>query len=294
MPDIVESCPLCQANTSSLFDQREFRDIPVSNRLCQRCGLVYQSPRMTETESQAFYEAEYRRLYQGQEGPNAKDLKVQSARAKITLDFLRQRVNRCSYILDIGCSSGELLKTVSAHYHANGFGIEPGTMYRQFAKASGFTVYPSLADLEQAGLPRFNLISMMHVLEHLADPVEYLLYLREGLLEPDGWLLLEVPNLYAHDSFEVAHLISFSPHSLIQVINKAGFRLIYIRRHGQPRSQLIPLYLTLLAKPDQNLVFTLKPENRVRMKRKLGFTCRYLVERLFPRQAWISPDSLSS
>ena len=44
---------------------------------------------MTETESQAFYEAEYRLLYQGQEGPNPKDLAVQAARAQVTLEFIR-------------------------------------------------------------------------------------------------------------------------------------------------------------------------------------------------------------
>ncbi len=51
-----------------------------------------------------------------------------------------------------------------------------------------------------------GLISMFHVLEHLPDPVGYLSALRQKFLEPDGWLLIEVPNLYAHDCFEVAHL----------------------------------------------------------------------------------------
>jgi 2-polyprenyl-3-methyl-5-hydroxy-6-metoxy-1,4-benzoquinol methylase len=294
MPDSVLRCPLCQASASLMFDQREFRGIPVTNRLCQRCGLVFQSPRMNEMESQEFYEAEYRRLYQGQEGPNAKDLRVQSARAKNTLGFICQRVKSCAYILDIGCSSGALLQTFSEYYHAQAFGIEPGTIYRQYAQASGLTIYPSLGELEQARLPRFNLISMMHVLEHLADPVEYLQHLREHLLEPDGWLLVEVPNLYAHDSFEVAHLISFSTQSLVQVIKKAGFHPVLIRSHGQPRSKLIPLYLTLLAKSGGSQVYTLKPEKLVRIKRKAGFAYRHLVEHVFPQQAWIPLDSITS
>jgi 2-polyprenyl-3-methyl-5-hydroxy-6-metoxy-1,4-benzoquinol methylase len=294
MPDTVISCPLCQENTSSVFDQREFRSIPVTNRLCQSCGLVYQSPRMTQPESQAFYEAEYRRLYQGQEGPSAKDTIVQSARAKKTLAFISPHVKRCSYILDIGCSTGALLQNIGAYYHAQTFGIEPGTIYRQYAQDSGLTVYPSLAELEQASLPRFNLISMMHVLEHLADPVEYLQHLRKRLLTPDGWLLVEVPNLYAHDSFEVAHLISFSAHTLAQVIKKAGFHPTLIRSHGQPRSQILPLYLTLLARPGDIGIFTLKPDRLVRIKRSIGFTYRHLVERLLPQQAWIPLESITS
>jgi SAM-dependent methyltransferase len=293
MPDIVQSCPLCQENTSSIFDKREFRGIAVSNRVCQSCGLVYQSPRMTESESQVFYEAEYRRLYQAQEGPSPKDLLVQSARAKITLGFISHHVKRCSYILDIGCSSGALLQKIGEYYHAQAFGIEPGTIYRQFAQGSGLTVYPSLAELEHASLPRFNLISMMHVLEHLPNPVQYLQHLREHLLAPDGWLLVEVPNLYAHDSFEVAHLICFSVHTLAQVMIKSGFHPTIIHTHGQPRSQLIPLYITLLARPGDIGAFTLKPEKLVRIKRKLGFAYRHLVERLLPQQAWIRLESIT-
>ncbi|MFZ2095289.1 MAG: class I SAM-dependent methyltransferase [Anaerolineales bacterium] len=291
MPDTVEICPLCGVNTSSLFDQRVFRDHPVSNRICHHCGLVYQSPRMTASESQVFYESEYRRLYQGQEGPNAKDLAVQAARAQITLDFVCKWVKSSPYILDIGCSSGVLLQQLQAYYQAQAFGVEPGTVYRNYAQSSGLVVYPSLEELEQEKVPHFNLISMMHVLEHLPDPVHYLRHLRENLLEQDGWLLVEVPNLYAHDCFEVAHLISFSAHSLSQVIQKAGFRPIQLRSHGQPRSRLIPLYLTLLAQPDSNPVYSFKPDRYVRIKRQIGFLQRRLVERLLPQRAWLSPGT---
>jgi len=76
------------------------------------------------------------------------------------------------------------------------------------------TVYPSLDDLGQADGGRFDLVSMAHVLEHIPNPVEYLSDLRERYLTPDGWLLIEVPNLYAHDSFEIAHSIAFSSHTL--------------------------------------------------------------------------------
>jgi hypothetical protein len=291
MPDTVEICPLCGANTSSLFDQRVFRDHPVSNRICHHCGLVYQSPRMTASESQIFYESEYRRLYQGQEGPNAEDLAVQAARAQITLDFVRKWVKSSPYILDIGCSSGVLLLQLQAYYQAQVLGVEPGTVYRNYAQSSGLVVYPSLEELEQEKVSHFNLISMMHVLEHLPNPVDYLRHLRENLLEQDGWLLVEVPNLYAHDCFEVAHLISFSAHSLSQVIQKAGFRPIHLCSHGQPRSQLIPLYLTLLAQPNSNLVYSFKPDRYVRIKRQVGFLQRRLVERFLPQRAWLSPGT---
>lgn len=49
---------------------------------------------------------------------------------------------------------------------------------------------------------------MAHVLEHLPDPVEYLVPSLKNLIDPAGWHLIEVPNLYAHDSFRPAHLVA--------------------------------------------------------------------------------------
>jgi 2-polyprenyl-3-methyl-5-hydroxy-6-metoxy-1,4-benzoquinol methylase len=289
MPETVDHCPLCDDESRSPFDQRDFRGHPVSNVICSRCGLVYQSPRMTAEERQSFYETEYRLLYQGQEGPNSKDLAVQSARARVTLDFANQHIPSCSRILDIGCSSGSLLQQFRDHFKAQVIGIEPGNSYRQYAQSSGLEVYSSLEEVQDMALPQFKLVSMMHVLEHLPDPVAYLHNLRSKHLTSDGWLLLEVPNLFAHDCFELAHLVSFSPHTLTQVVQKAGFRVVHLRAHGQPRSQLIPLYLTLLAQPHRNNLYALKPDRLVRTKRQVGFLYRRIVTRLFPNLSWLSP-----
>lgn len=292
MAEIVPSCPLCGSGASLLFDQREFRGHTVTNVICQTCGLVYQSPRMTEVESQEFYQSEYRLLYQGQEGPNLKDLAIQTKRAQVALDYVRMQLKSISSMLDIGCSTGILLQRFQTHYQCRTCGIEPGTVYRQFAQSLGLEVFSSLEELEASRASRFDLVSMMHVLEHLPNPVQYLQNIKEKFLAPEGWLLLEVPNLYAHDCFEVAHLASFSAHTLSQVVQKAGFRVTQMRAQGLPRSRLIPLYLTLLAQPDDNPPRSLKPDRRVRFHRQFGFFQRRIVERLFPARAWISLSTI--
>lgn len=290
MPEIVNHCPLCSSDSKISFDRRDFRGYTVYNVICKRCGLVYQASRMSVAESQSFYEAEYRRLYQGQEGPSTKDLAVQAKRAQVTLEFTRPYISACARILDIGCSSGILLRQFRDHFQSQVTGIEPGTSYRRYAHSLGLEVFSSLEEVEQQGLSPFNLVSMMHVLEHLPEPVQYLQNLRLKHLTPHGWLLLEVPNLYAHDCFEVAHLVSFSPHTLTQVVEKAGYRVVRQKTHGEPRSKLIPLYLTLLAQPDSTTHFSLRPDHLVRARRTAGFLYRRIVTRLFPRQAWLSPE----
>jgi 2-polyprenyl-3-methyl-5-hydroxy-6-metoxy-1,4-benzoquinol methylase len=224
MSEIVQYCPLCKSEHGRLFDSRSFHGKAVVNRICLDCGLVFQSPRMTEAESAAFYGEEYRLFNEGSLDPTTRNMATQHARAESLLAFTGPLVEKVSRHLDIGCSMGILLQRFAENYHCQPAGIEPGEAHRARARKEGLTVYASLDELEKAGTGRFNLISMSHVLEHLPDPVGYLVHLRETLLDTRGWLLLEVPNLYAHDSFEVAHLVSYSCHTLFQTLKKSRFR----------------------------------------------------------------------
>jgi 2-polyprenyl-3-methyl-5-hydroxy-6-metoxy-1,4-benzoquinol methylase len=299
MTEQISICPLCsgQPNKTPLsrpFDQRVFHGMPVTNRICVACGFVFQTPRMTETELKEFYAAEYRRIYQGREEPVAKDLAVQTQRAKVLLHFIQTfmpgsaPLNGDSLFLDIGCSTGKLLECFAQTFGCRVVGIEPGDAYRREDQRRGLDVYASLDGLKQSGQYPCDLVSLIHVLEHLPNPVQYLTHLRQDLLHPNGWLLVEVPNLYAHECFEVAHLTSYSTHTLTQTLKQAGFEIVALRKHGAPRSRLLPLYITILARPlPKPLPQAVSPERGVEYKRRVGMLRRRVVSRLFPSLAWI-------
>jgi SAM-dependent methyltransferase len=288
MPEIVQSCILCGSDRSSLFDQRSFHGRQVINRVCLNCGLVYQSPRMTEAENVIFYADEYRLLQEGHADPTARNISIQKARASSLYGFIHPVITTISRHLDIGCSMGILLQHFQDAYHDQVVGVEPGEAHREHARRQGLTVYPSQEDLEKAREPRFDLVSMSHVLEHLPDPVGYLNQLRESILSKDGWLLVEVPNLYAHDSFEVAHLYAFSPHTLREVLHKGGFEILKIELHGRPNSAILPLFITVLCRPAaQSETHLIQPEHRVMLKRRIGMIRRSILARLFPKRAWL-------
>jgi 2-polyprenyl-3-methyl-5-hydroxy-6-metoxy-1,4-benzoquinol methylase len=290
MPLNVDNCPLCDEKQSTLFDRRNFRGYQVSNRLCLNCGFIYQSPRMNEPELDSFYEHEYRKVYQGSQEPIQKDLLVQSKRAESLIKVLEDSgIENVDRHLDIGCSSGILLERVAKQYHCQGVGVEPGEAYRTYAEDQGLKVYATLQDVKNAGEQKFDLITIIHVLEHLPNPVDYLNQLKGTWLKSDGILLIEVPNLYAHNSFEVAHLASFSQFTLEETLRKAGYSKQFLSKHGRPRSMLIPLYITLLAtpveiSPGENEV---RREGGIRLKRRAGMAHRRIIERLFPKQAWL-------
>jgi SAM-dependent methyltransferase len=293
---LVTQCPLCSSDQTAPFDQRQFRGQAITNCICRKCGLVYQSPRMSADALQSYYEHEYRLAYQGEEGPTSKDLAAQRGRATSLFNFMLKHSPSSipSRHLDIGCSAGLLLQRFQDKLKCQSVGIEPGQAYREVAQKAGFDVHPSLEALQAAMAKTakyaspFDLISMAHVLEHLPEPVAYLSALRERLLSSqNGQLLLEVPNLYAHDCFEIAHLVSYSPHTLTQTLLKAGFEIKALEAHGRPRSQIIPLYLTALAIPYSLESYQVTPEAHVSRKRRLGMLRRRLLTRLFPAKAWL-------
>lgn len=308
MPVEVDTCPLCESRQKSLFDRRSItsslvvtKDNPpllVENYICMECGFVYKSPRMTDEETSVFYDHEYRLFYQGSQGPTKKDITVQKLRAEHLRQFVENQLASLNHQpiknhLDIGCSAGLLLKKFKETFQCSAAGVEPGQEYRDYASDSGLKIYPSLEQLMQSTdiaknrMPPFDLISMIHVLEHIPHPIEYLDNLRRKILTDDGWLLLEVPNLYAHDCFEIAHLVSFSKHTLEQTLQKAGFTLNKIKAHGEPRSSNIQLYLTVLARPaPSKLPWVCTPERGVRQKRDFGMMRRRILSRLTPGKAW--------
>ena len=288
MPESVSHCPLCGHTESDLLDTRPFRGAEVRNRVCRHCGFVFQSPRMTPDELNRFYAHEYRVVYQGDAGPTGKDLFVQTRRAEHAAGLVAASTPAVRRHLDIGSSAGLLLQAFQARFNCEITGVEPGEQYRIYAEKQGIRTHASLEALAREGVDTFDVVSMMHVLEHLPDPTGSLVEIRENFLDPDGLLLIEVPNLYGHDSFETAHMSAFSPHTLRAVLEKAGFVIVQLVKHGIPRSKILPLYLTVLARPAaQPAPGPVRPERLVALKRRTAMLVRRMLQRLRPGAAWL-------
>ena len=287
-------CVLCQSSTNKVFARVTSFDIPLVYYQCANCGLVFQSSEESKAADPAFYAETYRDIYQFSAEPTQKDLWVQEQRARHLVAFLTsQRMSAPNRALDIGASAGVLLADYRSAFDCDVTGVEPGDAYRAYAEAKGMRMLPSIEALQSANPQKFDLVSLIHVLEHLVHPVETLGTIRKELLADDGCLLLEVPNFYAHDSYELAHLVCYTPHTLGQVVQQAGYRVLQVKAHGVPRSSLLNLYLTVLAVPlpQGQTPPALKPDRHVHQKRQLGFIYRRIAQKIAPHQAWLPlPD----
>lgn len=283
-------CPLCKGHCTHTFEKVHSFNFPLVYYQCRSCGFIFQDSKASQAANTAFYEETYRKVYQATEAPTTKDMRIQRQRAENQVGFLKsQGIQSLKRFLDIGSSSGVLMDAFAASFGAKVVGVEPGRVYRKVAQTRGLDIYPSLETLIDNQPERFQLISLMHILEHLTNPLETLVQLRQILLAPDGYLLIEVPNFYAHDSYELAHLSCFTPHSLRELVRQAGFERIKKKRHGFPRSKLLPLYITMLTRPMQKEVkpTTIKPEQQVRLKRKVALFYRRVLEKIVPQCTWL-------
>ena len=291
-------CFLCHSNKIKSFESIQSFGLILKYYQCEICGLIFQSPKNNNTLDSDFYSEDYRKIYQKSAEPTKKDLWVQQKRAQIILSTIKTLIyGKPERHLDIGASSGILLETFKQAYGCESVGIEPGIAYREFAERQGLEMNPSIDSLLEQEPIRFDFISIIHVLEHLENPLETLLTIRNELLIENGYLLIEVPNFYFHDSYELAHLTCFTPHTLIEMVKKAGYQILFTNTHGLPRSSLLNLYITLLARPEpeakdkQNII----PDCFVREKRRMGFLYRKLIQKIAPEKAWIPiPDEISS
>lgn len=139
-------------------------------------------------------------------------------------------------LLDIGCSSGALLRSAMTH----GFdaeGVEPAAQAAEFAKGTGLKVFQGY--LEEARFPAssFDAVTLMEVIEHLPDPSALL---REvwRVLKPNGVLVVGTGNAASWTVrlvgarwgyFQVAghggHISFFNPTSLGVLAQRCGFRV---------------------------------------------------------------------
>lgn len=242
------NCPLCGSERISLFARWVDQGFTLNYRICTECGLVFMSPRMTDAELEEFYLVQYRITQQGTEGPTPRKIAFERKRAAHLLDIIQIHAPEVNVHLDVGCAAGELLLSVQSQYGCSSIGVEPSRSYKEYNDSLGLEVYQSLDDLYgMQSPPKVDLVTISHVLEHFPDPVQELSRIRENLLVPGGYLLVEVPNLFVHISFELGHLYAYYRRTLQLTLEKAGFRVLWHKLHGIPRSDPRPHYLTVIA-----------------------------------------------
>jgi len=157
-------------------------------------------------------------------------------------------------ILDVGCRRGRTLHSMMQKVDIQAYGIEPDENEAAMATSHGIQMHAGVIETFAPGDLRFDQIQMLHVLEHLHDPLQCLIHLR-SLLKPNGRLVIEVPDMMAPVRtlkwfFQYPHLYSFSKNTLSALFLRAGL---------EPVDGLFSGTIMLMGTPMGNAIHQRKP-----------------------------------
>ena len=236
-------CKLCYADLTYVVSIEDAKSgEPLTVCYCNACGCVQQVPIPSDHELRIYYSHHYRADYKRTYSPRPKYVyrAGRAARERISFltDFFHANGLPCvgKTMLDIGAGGGEVVFAAAQ----SGFiatGIEPNEGYSSFAREQ-YGIEVRTAHLEDVEGGPYALITMFHVLEHMPHPRAVFRRLHE-LIEPDGHLFVEVPNIEQSDAspsniFFKAHLYYFSSGSLIFAASEA-FDPVRVDRVGNLR-----------------------------------------------------------
>ena len=196
---------------------------------CVGCDLRITWPRADDATLARIYEDEG---YYNSGGMGHTASGAWRERARGILGVLQTRPGS---VLDFGAGEGHFVHALR-EMGLIAEGVEPSPAGRAAARRLYGLDLRSEVSHDLNG--RFELVTMVHSLEHMANPVQTLSQVKE-LLEPSGVVFIEVPHAGSVDMWwprrrrEIlslpVHLYHFVPATLIRVVEGAGLRLVDLR-----------------------------------------------------------------
>ena len=194
---------------------------------CNSCGGISLSPVPDEEALSAYYNELYM-------VPAAAYARATARNAPMILQALRERLPDKGKLLEVGCSYGFLLDRARRDgWETTGVELDDGASSYGRQKL-GLKILSGALENQFAQLtPPYDAVATFHVIEHLRDPIAFLVRCRQ-LLREGGILILKTPNVeswiarrtgaYWQWLCPPAHLHLFSPGTLGLALAKTGFR----------------------------------------------------------------------
>lgn len=188
--------------------------------------------------------------------------------------------NRKLKILDIGCGDGGFLNRLDEKKFEK-YGIEIHKAGIELSRKKGLTIYDQDIMKIDFGHKQFDVITLLHVLEHLEDPISIFKKIH-SILENDGILLFSTPNTTSlgfqfgqQNWFHLdspRHLILFNNTSAKFLCDKTKFKIL--NSIHEYYDYPLDLFWSLSKSPLKYIVYPIYPLAKFFDREILTVVCR--------------------
>tara|TARA_B100000963_G_scaffold358210_1_gene382291 strand:+ start:34727 stop:35959 length:1233 start_codon:yes stop_codon:yes gene_type:complete len=223
------SCPICKSedyftilkfkNYQFFTDSRISKRINLINVQCKKCFAIYQNPAYTFRGLKVLFN----------EAGMSYGSTIKSKKDQINWLKKNKLIFKNINVLDVGCYDGSFLKLLPKKLNKHGVDIDKKIILNSQKKHKNLKLF--CGNFETfSSKKKFDLITMMHVLEHLPNPVKVLKNLKKNCIN-FGKLVIEVPIIENHmfeslDGFiTTQHMTHFSKNSLFNAIHQSGWKV---------------------------------------------------------------------
>lgn len=229
----ILECPLCKDRDAILVAEKDKYSIPLETVVCENCGLLRSYKQLDEESLMIFYSEYYRKIYDAAFNIVDNNLLHEryEAGAKIKIP---NYVTKDKVILEIGCGGGwNLMPFHKSGYTYYGFDLDKELL--ECGKSRGLNLF--LGDVEEAvkmGI-KCDYLSVDQVLEHVCDPIDFLVSLKP-LLHENAIVDIYVPSLdlllWGYSDYDLlktlqnAHNFLYDEFTLRGIGTHAGFEII--------------------------------------------------------------------
>jgi SAM-dependent methyltransferase len=187
------NCPVCGSDDSKFYERVGYK-FKFTYVRCKKCGSVYPNPR--PLYNRQFVEEAYDHYDSGRWFWNQPGFYEKHAIQfdKEIKEIMKYDLKRTA-VLDVGPGVGLFLSSAKKVY-PECVGLEISKNLAKIIKDKvGVTVYTENFEAFSPGR-KFSCINLSHVIEHVPNPNEWL-QKAKSLLEPDGLLVVDVPNWFS-------------------------------------------------------------------------------------------------
>ncbi len=224
-------CPLCGSEERH---ENVYVFPPFAVARCRRCRLWYLHPRLAEPAMHAQYEDDSY-FEGGAAGYSSYQAQERTLRPTFRrfLAELERRGMTGGRLLEVGCAYGFFLDEARSRFaHRTGTDYSPAALEKARGRAD-HVILGGTAQLPAGEL--FDCIAVIHVIEHIYDPQDFLRTLA-GHLRPGGWMVLATPDMgslwrpllgYRWPFFKIPeHVTYFDRRTLGELLRRSGYEAV--------------------------------------------------------------------